>query len=227
MAGLTSTDRVRRYTSVASVIDTLRRRQLTLLDPQSWDDRNDRHFMALYKDHRGARALYALCAARSWETYHHWRVFAGGSDGACIELKREPLEAALAKDARLRFGPVAYMPIDDVQKLSKAHRDALPFLKRKPYEPEGEYRIVAETDEPQSTALALPIELRWIGRIYLSPWLPDAFFESVKATLRDIPGCRSLSVNRTTLLENSRWKSAGDRLAGVTSAPEHRALVER
>jgi len=41
---------IRRYTSVAALIDILRRREIVLLDPQNWDDRNDRYFMKLYKD---------------------------------------------------------------------------------------------------------------------------------------------------------------------------------
>lgn len=52
---------IRRYTSIPGVIDTLRRRQLPLLDPQYWDDRNDSYFMRLYKEYRGANR----CSFRS------------------------------------------------------------------------------------------------------------------------------------------------------------------
>ena len=41
---------VRRYTSISAVIDILAREELPLLDPQTWDDRNDRYFMSLYKE---------------------------------------------------------------------------------------------------------------------------------------------------------------------------------
>ena len=65
---------IRRYTSISAVIDMLRRKEISLLDPQNWDDRNDRYFMNLYKDERNIRGLYGLCASRASETYHHWRV---------------------------------------------------------------------------------------------------------------------------------------------------------
>lgn len=209
------TDLIRRYTSIASVIDTLRRKQLALLNPESWDDRNDRHFMELYRQHRGVNGLYGLCAAQSSETYHHWRVFGGAADGACLEIKRPSLEKVLSKDPRVRFGNVEYKLITEVDKMRKDDRGRLPFLKRKPYEPECEYRIIAETSEPQAPALSVPIELPWINRVYLNPWLPRPLFESIKETIREIPGCRSMKVIQTTMLENSSWKAAGDRLAGV------------
>jgi hypothetical protein len=94
---------IRRYTSISAVIDMLLQRELTILDPQSWDDRNDRYFMALYKDRKTVSALYGLCAAQCSESYHHWRVFTNSADGACVEIRRPPLESALARpDVRLR-----------------------------------------------------------------------------------------------------------------------------
>jgi hypothetical protein len=213
------TDFIRRYTSIASVIDSLRRRQLALLDPQTWDDRNDRYFMELYKKHRKVTGLYALCAAQSAETYHHWRVFGGGADGACLEIKRLPLEESLSSDPRVRVGTIEYKLIVQIGKLRKDDRDKLPFLKRKPYEPECEYRIIAETTDPQASALSIPIDITWINRVYLNPWLPQPLFESIKQTIREIPGCDGMKVVRTTMLDNSRWKAAGDRLAGVASTP--------
>jgi len=51
---------IRRYTSVAALIDILRRREIVLLDPQNWDDRNDRYFMKLYKDKKVWWAIRSL-----------------------------------------------------------------------------------------------------------------------------------------------------------------------
>src|SRR5689334_9315615 len=99
---------IRRYTSISAVIDILKRQELSLLDPQSWDDRNDRYFMALYKEKKRLRGLYGLCAAQCSETYHHWRVFTGTSDGACIEIKRDVLESSI-REPNVRFGSVEYL----------------------------------------------------------------------------------------------------------------------
>ena len=73
------------------MLDILWRKELPLLNPESWDDRNDRYFMEHYKSAKQLQGLYALCAARCSETYHHWRVFTGAADGACLELRLLPL----------------------------------------------------------------------------------------------------------------------------------------
>src|SRR5688572_16152316 len=97
---------IRRYISIAGAIDMLRHQQLALLDPATWDDRNDRYFMELYKEARGLGGLYAACASTCYETYHHWRVFTSSADGVCVEIYRQPLEQALATMGGVRFDEV-------------------------------------------------------------------------------------------------------------------------
>lgn len=57
---------IRRYTSIAAVIDILKRQELPLLNPESWDDRNDRYFMQLYKEAKsiGGLTVYVQLSAR-------------------------------------------------------------------------------------------------------------------------------------------------------------------
>lgn len=205
---------IRRYTSISAVIDVLRRRELPLLDPQTWDDRNDRYFMARYKEKKSLGGLYALCAARCSETYHHWRVFTGTADGACIEIRRAPLENVLATLPGVSFGDIHYLRLDEVDHLKQADLHKLPFVKRLGFAAEEEYRIVYETAEPQGGAYSLEFPLSWIGRIYLNPWLPDSLYNSVKATLQGLPGCAKLSITKSRLIDSARWKTAGDRVAG-------------
>ena len=40
---------LRRYTNLASALHILQNRCLTLLSPETWDDRNDAYFMSEYK----------------------------------------------------------------------------------------------------------------------------------------------------------------------------------
>ena len=44
-----TTSRFRRYTSLSILLDILKKKRLTLLDPQNWDDKNDAFYMELYK----------------------------------------------------------------------------------------------------------------------------------------------------------------------------------
>jgi hypothetical protein len=205
---------IRRYISVSAVIDTLRRREIALLDPRSWDDRNDRYFLDLYKEKKHLSGLYALCAARCSETYHHWRVFTSGKEGACLELKRGPLEAALRTDDNIKFGPVDYLLLEKVDTIGPSDLERLPFFKRAGFAAEEEYRIIAHSDDTQAAALGIEIDLDWISKIYLNPWMPEPLAESVKASIRAIDGCKKIRIQRSHLIDNQRWKSAGDRVVG-------------
>ena len=205
---------IRRYLSLSAVIDTLRRRKLALLDPKDWNDRNDRHFMQLYKDAKGLSSLYAMCAAVRHETYHHWRVFTPGAEGACLELWRDPLEAALRESDSTRFQEVKYVTLPQVAQLSPKDLENLPFFKRKGFDAEEEYRVIAWSEEPQAVVLGFDIQLSWVKRIELNPWMPKSLFQSVKDTIKAIPGCESIEFRQSTLIDNQQWRDAGDRVVG-------------
>lgn len=218
---------LRRYTSIAAVIDILRRKELPLLDPQTWDDRNDSYFMSLYKESGKLGGLYGLCAATCKETYHHWRVFTNTADGACIEIRREPLEERLRELPGVRFGEVDYLVLGKVEALGTGDRERLPFVKRWGFEPESEYRIIAQTTEPQRPALSIDFPVSLVGRIHLNPWLPAPIAESVKAMLREIPGCSKLSIARSQLIDSGRWKGAGDKVVGKSAAPRAKLTKQK
>ncbi|MCM2505495.1 hypothetical protein NDN16_17650 [Aureimonas altamirensis] len=211
---------IRRYTSIPSVIDTLRRRQLSLLDPQYWDDKNDSYFMRLYKEYRGVKGLYAMCAAMCPETYHHWRIFTGtGNGGACIVLRRNLVEAYL-RDVKMptgekvRFDEVEYLKLPEAKKLGPKDVKRLPFLKRVGFVDEDEYRIVIESSKDQRGAYQVDCPLEWIERVYLNPWLPESVADSVINTLLELPGCADLDIKHSRLIDSTTWKKAGDRVAG-------------
>lgn len=218
---------IRRYTTISAVINLLRRRELALLDPATWDDRNDRYFMDLYKEQRGVIGLYALCAATCNETYHHWRVFTGAADGACVEIKRAPLERALSRLGNIRCEEIDYLKLEEVDALSAADVMRLPFVKRYAFKPEDEYRIIAETHDPQASAMGIRLPISWISKITLNPWLPGPLAESVIQTLHTIPYCKKLVVQRSHLIDNARWKRAGDRIVGKRPPRKSRVHIAK
>ncbi len=78
---------LKRYTDLAAAIHVLQTRSLTLLDPEKWDDGNDRAALAEYKKRKELKTLLALCFADCNETYHHWKVFASGVLGCALSSK--------------------------------------------------------------------------------------------------------------------------------------------
>jgi hypothetical protein len=87
-----------RYTNLAATLHMLRTRNITLLNPATWDDTNDSYFMSEYKRLKNAKSVLALCFAESEESYHHWRIFSSGGDGVRIEFDKPALLGALNRD---------------------------------------------------------------------------------------------------------------------------------
>jgi len=199
---------LRRYTDTPSLVYMLAEKQITLLDPETWDDKNDSYFLRLYREKNKLQSLLALCFTQYSETYHHWRVFANGASGVCITFKREQLLRVVRKQAGVEMGRVKYLKMPDTRGVKPAVRD-LPFLKRYPFEHENEFRIIYGSNETLK-ALNIPIPLSCIDRITLSPWLHPAFSEHVKKTLWKIKGCEHLRIARSTLISNEDWKTFGD-----------------
>jgi hypothetical protein len=197
----------RRYTNLAATIHLLRTRTIALLNPATWDDRNDAYFMAEYKRYKQARTVLALCFAQCPETYHHWRVFSHGPNGVCIDFDKERLLAAFRGQAGIRHDAVAYRQIRDARAIPSVDVESLPFLKRAPYSDEREYRIVYTGEKLAAEHRAYDVPLSCIRRITLSPWMPQSLSRSVIQSLRAIEGCRRLPIVRSTLVENETWKS--------------------
>jgi hypothetical protein len=186
----------------------LTKRKITLLDPTTWDDKNDSYFLMKYQIKHSLKTVLALCFARNRETYHHWRVFADGSSGVCVRFDRTRLLRAVRKNPEVIYRDIEYLPLSQLPKTLKA--GDLPFLKRRPYKPESEFRLLYQSRTRGRKFFDIPIPLSCIDQISLSPWMPDAFKRRVINTIKKIKGCDRLKVTRSTLIDNERWRKAGD-----------------
>src|SRR5664280_556671 len=130
---------IKRYTNLASLVAILKNREFTLLDPSNWEDKNDTHYLKKYKKEKGFRSLYVLCFTNSPERSHHWKVFAPGADGVCINMNTDKFLSHLESIKEIKKGEVNYKFIDEVED-EEIKIDQLPFIKRKAFEDEAEYR---------------------------------------------------------------------------------------
>jgi hypothetical protein len=199
---------LRRYTSIPSLVYLLTTRQITLLDPSSWDDKNDSQYLVLYREKKQLTRVLTLCFTEAAETYHHWRVFAGGSAGVCIRFKRDQLLDAIRKEVPIRAKRVEYLSLGRMR-AATPRVDDLPFLKRSPYRPENEFRIIYESSLPCPATRDIPIPLSVIQRITLSPWLSPTLSSHVKRLLKSINGCANIEIVRSTLISNEEWRKHG------------------
>jgi hypothetical protein len=203
---MSSENFLRRYTSFPALLAMLQNKEITLLSPGLWEDRNDAFYMSQYKSRKHLGTVLALCFSQAEETYHHWRVFTHGADGVCITFRRAPLLNALTHKG-LRSGAISYRKIADLPRLPP-RLEQLPFLKRQPYGDEREFRLVYEDKMPGAETKAFPIPIACISRVTLNPWLAPPLAAALKTAIKDVAGCSGLKVYQTTLLENEAWKKA-------------------
>ncbi|GAB3377085.1 hypothetical protein GCM10027431_32580 [Lysobacter rhizosphaerae] len=201
---------LRRYTDLPALFHILRERKITLLDPETWDDSNDSHYLLQYKNKKQLKTVLALCFSQSNETYHHWRIFSGSPSGVCIRFSRNELLAALNQTKGITCRDVTYLKVRDAKRQSFRVAD-LPFLKRAVFTAETELRALYESKSKSKLTLDIPVPLASIKRITLSPWLVKALAPATKAAIRSIDGCANLDVRTSTIVGNLEWKEAADR----------------
>jgi hypothetical protein len=197
---------LRRYTDLGSALDMVLNERLVLLNPQSWDDRNDSHFLETYRARRSLGAVRVACLSMREETYHHWKIFGPSATGVCLVFHRQPLIDFVTAHKRLRGGIVSYKTISELQRLRLIQDDELPFVKRFGYGDEGEYRILFESKKPCEDAHPIKLPLNLIERIVMSPWTPRPVYWSIKKIFRKIGLPNEIDVTRSTLTNTEMWK---------------------
>lgn len=147
-----------RYTSLPIALDILSQKRITLLSPETWEDRNDAYYLERYREEMKFRSVLAICFSTKIETFHHWRIFSHGSAGVRVEFEREKLLQAINGMSGFRSGKVMYKYIRELQE-EKPNIQDWPFLKRKPFEAEAEFRIVYQTKKDARRSMDVPIDI--------------------------------------------------------------------
>lgn len=203
---------LRRYTNVLSLLDMLRFRRLTLLNPARWFDQNDALGLRSYSQLRGRGSVYAACFAQGYEQAHHWQIFAGDNHGLAIVFNRRRILEEIDRFAvsnDILHGPVQYHNLTEIREMDPIPLDTLPFLKRDTFKSEQEYRVVAWEEEfAADVSFAIPIGLEVIDRIVMGPSMPDALARSLKEIAQELDGCAGLAFSKSRLVNNESWAEA-------------------
>jgi hypothetical protein len=195
---------LRRYTDLPALLYLLINKKLTLLDPTSWDDKNDAYYIEVYRDKEKLATALALCFSEKNETYHHWSVFTSRENGICIVFDRDKLTASLSKRAGIIHGPVKYKTLSRMRKKSSDLKD-LPFLKRYAFKDESEYRVIYTSKQRVVKTKNISIPLSCIKKISVNPWAPKQFFNVIRDIIREIDGCSSIPIVKSLLINNKEW----------------------
>lgn len=202
---------IKRYTNLASLVAILKNKELTLVDPSKWEDKNDAYYLKKYSEKKGFKSLYVLCFTNAPETSHHWKVFAPGANGVCIKMNTDKFLTYLESIKDIKKSEVEYKLIDDIAK-ERINVDRLPFLKRFAFRDELEYRlIIGKENEEKNNFYNIKFDINIMDKIILSNSLPENLKKPMVELLKGIDACSKLVINRSTLNENKRWKRACER----------------
>jgi hypothetical protein len=207
-----SVDILKRYTSLSVLIDILVKKHLTLVDPNNWEDRNDVYYLDVYKEKQNLKTLLALCMTDAPETFHHWKIYAHGSCGVCIHFNESLLKEQFENKIGVTCRYVNYKYVKDVFEESP-NISELPFIKRKAYEDELEFRIIYADKLEKIEFKNIDIDLKCITKIVVSPWMHKSLFKSVKELIGEIEGCSNIEMTRSAVVDFSQWKNAIKKLA--------------
>lgn len=200
---------IKRYTELPFVLQILKEKKLTLLDPFKWDDKNDSKFLDIFKDKSKYSSIYALCFTSADQTYHHWKVFTHGSSGACICFDSDKFKAWIDTLPDIISGEVVYSKVSDLKK-SQLKLEGLPFVKREGFQAEKEFRIIHCSSEHGTSNNIIDIPIDIITGVIINPWLPENVFNTIKEIIHSIDGCSDLDVQRSTLISNEQWIKFGE-----------------
>ena len=196
---------LRRYTELPFVIDFLITKELKLINPSFWDDRNDSYYIGQYANVKRFSFTYALCLTQTSETYHHWRVFSHGRSGVCIEFKKDIFLKDVKKIKGIRAEDVKYETIKKLQ-ANPPETSELPFLKRSAFKDEKEFRLIYGQRANGGLIFSIPISFDSVNKIILSPWLPKETAKNIKKVLKNIADCSDIHIYQSTLVDNENWK---------------------
>lgn len=198
--------KLNRFTTLPVLLDLLQRKKLTLLDPKSWEDKNDSEIILEYKKKKKIKNLFAICLSHGDETIHHWKTFSNGSSGCLIEFDAQKLFAIINKIPNLKHKKITYKKLSDIEsKTTNLKVDDIPFTKRWPYRCEEEYRIIVESDDKAQNVFDIEITLDIINRITINQQMPTMIYKTIKEYLKGLKGNPDNRINRSTLFENKRW----------------------
>lgn len=202
---------LKRYTDLTSLLHIVSTSSITLLNPESWEDTNDSHYISIYKKKKNLKSVLALCFTEANETYHHWRVFAEGHGGVCIYFDKELLLSSFDKEEYSK-GSAQY---EEIKKLEhrKLTIQELPYIKRHAFIDEREYRLLYESAEYEKEYHAVPIDLNCIRQVKFSPWIHDSVYEESKKILKKIWVGDKPRFTKSRVIDNPHWKKIGVRAA--------------
>lgn len=212
------------YTKLEYAIDILKTKKLKLLDPSKWEDKVDCYFLEKYKDANNLKNLFAKCFTSNYAQYQHWKIYGSSADpntnpGVRIKFSLNKLRSELRENFTLN--KVTYLKEKDFKNNSNYGKDQLPFLKRRAYRDELEYRLIygSSIDKNQEKPTEFYVGEDSIIGILLSPWILDHDLPGIQIQLFEVASASNIScigshtdIKRSTIIDSEKWRGFADKV---------------
>jgi len=151
--------------------------------------------------------LGAMCLTMAKKTFHHWQVFAGDSAGVCVFFRRDPFIAMFDGNSNVIHGPAEYVELPRIASVDASDIHLLPFLKRRGFIDEAEYRIIGFSPE-EEPAIHVALNPRAVSKIAFSPFVRPTLVASAKKVINGLTGWGDLRVRHSKLTDSQTWQRA-------------------
>jgi hypothetical protein len=201
---------LKHYTSIANLHKILSANKLLLSDSEKWDDKNDLASVQAFCKAKGKNVkARVVCFAEGEEMILHWNTYA--KLGCRIEFRETELLKKIKKPSFLH-NFMKYKPAKEVtsEYLKKLNPNDIPFLKRRPYECEKEFRIIWFGIYKEKQYIGL--NKNTIKGITLSPNIKGNKCEKLKSELEKKYG---IEVKLSRLLKLDSWISKFNQLEKI------------
>lgn len=201
--------------------EILKSRALTLRPAFCWPDRNDLELLDLHKEINKVDELLVACFTRRFERNHQWQMYVRGD--CCVQINFiEEKFLQLIDDYRKRSGyeifydSIKYMNIENLRSSDSFSKHIIAFIKRKVYEDEKEFRIIAHAKKGVKE-IKIPIDLSCIRYINVDPRASEKKFTAIKDGLKCLAGSSHIDIRRSQLNYNPDWMTEFKRFIDKTT----------
>jgi len=195
---------LRHYIKIPYLLKILETGNIKLVKPDNWKDENDIASVNAYKRYKKAKVVCVFCFAYGNESVHHWLNYAP-KNSCCVYFNEVKLFSILSEIKDIKKGKVIYIPSKELlaSKLKKMRPEKIPFIKRRPYDCEKEYRIIwtgnKVNDQPKINVLDC------IEKITLSPNFDVHLLDKIEKAKKKTK--RKIDINRSRILAENGWIS--------------------
>lgn len=204
---------LKKYMKIEHLEQTLVGKKLHLGNPHDWPDKNDSEVIEMYRTKKNLTDIGATCLTMAPDRNHFWELFGERELGVCLWFDRSLLLKDIEKDHNLRGDFVTYYTTKELAE--KCNFADLPFVKRKQYADEQEYRVVREYQLHSDVEdRGIDFNIQSLKKIYFNCWLEQNAYQLARRKIEnlDLWPYDSVVIEQNQTIRFAEWIDAAKKV---------------